>query len=118
MEIAQLLDILSVRDYIEVVVTSLPELVSVPLDLFGYLRLEYVECRGEWMVFWLREQEVNVLRHKNVSKQIEAMTPTKRFNHLLCDDAAAVVGEIRKSVVATEGDEMEVATTLIALKLA
>ncbi len=54
--VAQLLDMLSVGQHVEVMVTTLPELLAPVLALLRDLRLEHVQRCGQPVALWLRDQ--------------------------------------------------------------
>jgi hypothetical protein len=105
-DVTELLDEFGVGEDVEVVITALPELFAIAFEPLRCLVFENVQSDGEWVEFWFRDQQVDVLGHEDVSKNVELMTGAELFEGRLEDEAGMVVIQIRKSTVAAEGDEV------------
>src|SRR6185312_6459758 len=117
-QVAQLLHMFLLGKDVEVVVSGLPELGPFAFEYFRCLALEDAECGGERLDFWLGEQQVDVLGHEDIAEEKELVTLSKLLECFLEDDAGAVVVQVGKTAVATEGDEVVVAFGLITLETA
>jgi hypothetical protein len=60
----------------------------------------------------LREKEVNVFGHNYVAEEMELVFFVHGFQGVLEDGSGLRGGEVGASVVATEGDEVEIACLL------
>jgi len=97
--VAELLHVFSVREDVEVVVPSLPELFPLTLQLLGYLRLQYVDGCRKRMPLRLREQQVNMLRHEHIAEHEEFAVSSEPFELLLEDDARRILVQIRAATM-------------------
>ena len=68
------------------------------------------------MVLWFAEEEVDVLGHEDVGVEEEVVRATSSFDDLFEDVLGLGCFEVRKTAVATEGDEVELACVLAAFK--
>lgn len=116
MDVLELLGVLLVGQYIEVVVAALPELHAIHLKMFGGLSLQDSESCGERLPRWLGEKQVNVLGHEDVAEEIKAVTLPDSFQCLLEEDAGLIIDEVGETPIATEGDEVVAPFSLIALQ--
>ena len=76
--------------------------------------LEDLEIGGESSEGGFVGEEMDVLRHKDVGRNAELLLLTGLFEDLLDDVFCGVTFEEGSSKVATEGDEVEVLSLLIA----
>jgi hypothetical protein len=104
--VAELLGALGFGEDVEIVVADLPELLAVALETLRGFGFEYVEGCLQGLLFWFGQEEVNVLGHEDVAVDVEAVTFAEGFESLFEGDSGAVVFQIWKATVATEGDEV------------
>jgi hypothetical protein len=116
MEVSQLLDVLVMGQDIEVVVAGLPEVHSFAFENLGAFSLQDAQSSGKGLEFRLGQKQVDVLGHENVTEEKELVTLANSFERLLEDDAGVVVGQIGKTLITTEGNEVVVAFGLITLQ--
>ena len=117
-DVAELLDDLGLGEHVEVVVAGLPELWTIAFELTCRLGFEDAESVFELLVFWLAEEQVHVLGHKDVAEKIEAVTSAGFFEDVEEDGAGSIVVEEGKASVATEGDEVVVTEGVVSLEAA
>jgi hypothetical protein len=117
-DVLELLDELGMGEDVEVVVTGLPELEASPFEEFGGLSLQDTECVVEPLELGFAEKQVDVLGHEYVPEDEELVTLAEGFECVQEDRSGVVVVEVGESVVTTEGEEMEMAFGLVALKTA
>lgn len=114
MNVAEFLDEFGMGQDVEVVVAALPELLAVAFETFGGFVFEYVQSDGERVKLRLGDEEVDVLGHEDVTEDIKLVAGTESFEFFEEDGSGAVVVEIGKTAVTTEGDEVIVTLSLIA----
>ena len=116
-DIAQLLCELGIGEHVEVVVAGMPVPRPVTSELFGCLRLEGAKDAVQLDQLRFIDEQMNVLRHENVAEDVEPMSLSKTFEVFKKDGTAVIIVEIRKTLVATEGDEMIVAEVVKSLQM-
>ena len=68
------------------------------------------------MEFGFAEEQMDVLRHEDVSVEKELVALAESLKDVEEGDAGVVVVEVGESVVATEGEEVVVAFGLVSLQ--
>jgi hypothetical protein len=101
---------------VEVVVTGLPELFTAAFEEFGGFAFDDSEEGGEGVSFWFAGEEVNVLGHEDVGVDGEVVGVAGLFDDSFEDVFGVGVFEKGETVVATEGDEVELAGGLAAFE--
>ena len=114
--VADLFEALLFRADVEVVVARLPEVISDAEELFGAFLFQDSKGGGEGVVGGFGEEEVDVLGHKDVGVEVEAVGLADLFEDLFDDVLGIVSGEEREAVMAAEGDEVEIAGLLVTLQ--
>jgi hypothetical protein len=92
---------------VEVVVAGLPEVFSGAFEEFGGLAFDDSEGGREGVVFGFVEEEMDVFGHQDVGVEEEAVGVAGSFDDLFEDFFGFGGVEVGKSVVTTEGDEVE-----------
>jgi hypothetical protein len=111
--VAKLLNRLLLRPDIEVVVASLPELgFSDMLEGFRGLLFQHLENDGERGNGRLIQQQVDMLRHENVSEHHKPITAPYQFKFVLEYRVPVIAGQERFSSITTERDEVELSGVL------
>lgn len=118
MDIPELFDPLLLGEHVEVVVASLPELLSIALESLCGRAFQAAHGCGQLLKLWFREEQMDVLGHDHVAEEEELMPLTDALDDLFEGDSGLVVVEIRQPVEATEGDEVVVTKCLVALQSA
>jgi hypothetical protein len=96
---------LSGGEDVEVVVAGLPEVSVRSFEQFGGLAFDDSEGGGEF--FWFAEEEVDVFGHQDVGVEEEVVGAAGSFDDLFEDFFGFGGVEVGKTVVTTEGDEVE-----------
>ena len=115
MDIAQLLSLFRGGAHIEIVITNLPERF-LP-GLFGNGSLERLNGARESAALWLGYEQMHMLRHDHITKNMEDVSPSRLLQRSLEQVARRLAAEVRKPMVTTEGDEMEITCQLVTLEL-
>ena len=114
--VVELFDELVVGEDVEVVVAGLPELGAGALEEFGGFAFEGSERVVQSVELWFAEKHVDVLGHEDVAVAINLVASTEGFESVQEDGSGVVVVEVGKTVVTTEGEEMEMAFGLVSLQ--
>jgi hypothetical protein len=93
---------------VEVVVPRLPEVIALALEEFGGLAFDDSDGGGEGVFFWFAEEEMGVFGHQDVGVEEEVVGAPGSFDDLFEDMFGLWSFQVGKSVVTTEGDEVEV----------
>ena len=115
MDVAQLLSLFRAGAHIEVVITNLPEWSLQ--GLFGNRSLERLDGARESAAPRLGYEQMHMLRHDNITEDMEDVSPSHLLQRSLEQLARRIAAEVRKPMVATEGDEMEITCQLVTLEL-
>ena len=115
MDVAELLCDLRLRQDVEVVIAPLPELRAVVFQPLRCLVLENIQRGRKGVDFGLGEQKMDMLRHEDVSEDIEAVIGAELFELFKESCARRIVIEIRQTAVATKSEEVVAALRLIPL---
>jgi len=68
--------------------------------------------------FRFAQEQVNVLGHEDVAEEVEAVPLSQPFECFEEDASGEIVGEIRETPGATEGEEVVIALGVISLETA
>jgi hypothetical protein len=117
-DVAQLLHVLFVGEYVEVVVPGLPELGSFVFQYFGGLAFEDADGSGERLKLRLGEQQMDMLGHEDVTEEKELVTLPEFLQGFFEDNAGVIVVQVWETTETTEGDEVVVAFGLVTLETA
>jgi len=114
-DVSQFLDKLLLRPNVEVVIPRLPK-VFAPLDQPSRNRLlQSLYRHSERASFRLANQQMNMLRHDDISADIKTVALTNSFESMLDHDLGLGRGQEWQTVVAAEGYEVQMMSLLIAL---
>jgi hypothetical protein len=80
--------------------------------LFGDGALQGTQDGGQRVGLWFGHEEVNVFGHDDVAEEVKLIFPAGGFEGVLEDGGGAGGGQVGISVVAAEGDEVEIACLL------
>ena len=114
--VAELLGELGSGEDVEVVVASLPELGAAAFEEFGGFALEDADGCREWVEFRLAEEQMHMLRHKDVAEELELVALAESLERGEEGDAGVVVVEVGEPVITTEGEEVVMAFGLVTLQ--
>jgi hypothetical protein len=113
--ILQLFDCLRLSINIEVIVTPLPELSSSgTLQFAGCFLLQNLLGNGQRRDARLIGEQVNVLRHQDISSDDKTVPLSNQFKFALEHAVGRVVVQQGQSLITTEGNEMKLAGLVIA----
>ena len=94
---------------VEVVVAGFPEFFAGALQEFGGFSLDDSESRGECVIFWFADEDVDVLGHEDVGEEGEFVGLPGPLNDLFEDVLWFWCREVGSTAVTTDGDEVELA---------
>lgn len=98
---------------IEVVVASLPELrLAGSLQQLGRALLQYLKSGGEREDFWFSYEQMDVLRHEDVSGDYKLILFADSLEFVFEDGVSAGARQQWEPMTTTEGDEVETAGSL------
>ena len=117
MHVAELFSRLLFGPHVEVVVAALPELpFRLVLEFGGDLLFEDLDSNGQRFERRLVEQQMNMLRHENVSSDHETITERGLLQLGFEDCVAGTFCQSRLAPVTTEGQEMKDPAVLVTDK--
>ena len=114
MGIAELFRELLVIAYVEIVVALLPEVLGVTYQAPRDSLLQRFERIGELALLGFAEQQMNMLRHDDISVDTEAETPSDVLQSDLKDLLRGVRCKEWTAVVATERHEVTLSGFVIS----
>jgi len=109
--IAQLLDTLFFCEYVEVVVTPLPERPFS--SLHGNGKLKSLQRACECSLQWLADKQVHVLGHDNIARDNEVIAETDSLKRPFKEFPGRRRSKVRRTVIAGEGDKVKITSLLI-----
>src|SRR5208283_1659865 len=103
--------------HVEIVIAALPELsLSARLQLVRCLLLQDLERNRQRRPARFADQQVNVLRHENVSGNHKFVATTHRLQFAPEEIVGSVPRQQRLSSITTEGQKVKAATLLVTNK--
>ena len=117
MNIAQFLNPFALSEYVEIIVSCLPERLDRSIPQLSRHRLfQHLQGKGECGALGFADQQVDVLRHDDITDEVKAVPAANAFecmDHLI----AGVCGtQSRGTMIATERDEVQMPSLLVSFE--
>jgi len=117
MNIAQLLDALSLGPDVEVVVAGLPERSTLNLaQLPRNILFEHLQCNRKLRPFRFGDQQMNMLWHDHVSRNVEPVPLPCPFQSLLEDVAGSRRPQARRALITAKRERVQTPRFLKSLE--
>ena len=105
MDVSQLLDPLSLRPDVEVVVAGLPKRTTLNFaQLPRNILLQHLHRDRQLRPLRLRDQQVNMLGHDHVSRNVKPVPLARPLQRLLKDVAGSRYPQARRALVTAKGE--------------